>query len=114
MMARLLLAGVGVTYGHFLLVFLCVPIVVLGVILRRHLTGQYVRIVGSLALIAVAYTTPWDNFIVANGVWTYDPARVWGIILGYVPLEEYLFFVLQPALAGLVLLALRTRGWAAS
>lgn len=97
------------TYGQFLLIFLVIPIVVLGFVLRRQLTVGYVRVVGMMALVAFLYATPWDNLIVAQGVWTYDPARVAGIILGWVPLEEYLFFLLQPVLAGLVVLALLTR-----
>ena len=97
------------TYGQFLLIFLVAPILVLGLVLRRQLTLGYLRVVGIMALVAFAYATPWDNLIVAQGVWTYDPARVAGIILGWVPLEEYLFFLLQPVLAGLVVLALLTR-----
>ncbi len=60
-------------------------------------------------LVALAYTTPWDNYLVATGVWYYDPARVWNIVLGYVPLEEYLFFVLQVTLTGLITLWLIRR-----
>ena len=104
--------GALVSYGHFLLVFLVLPIIVLAFVLRRHLTRQYARALLGLAAIAFAYTTPWDNAIVALGVWGYDPALVWGIVLGWVPLEEYLFFLLQPMLSGLILLALlaRSRG----
>jgi lycopene cyclase domain-containing protein len=53
-----------------------------------------------LVTVAVAYTTPWDNYLVASRVWWYDPKLVTGIILGYVPLEEYTFFVLQTLLTG--------------
>jgi lycopene beta-cyclase len=109
MMARDIPLGALVSYGQFLLVFLVVPIVVLAFLLRRHLTVRYARTVLTLALIAFAYTTPWDNWIIALGVWGYDPALVWGIVIGWVPLEEYLFFLLQPMLGGLIVLALLTR-----
>jgi lycopene cyclase domain-containing protein len=102
-------SGSLVTYGQFLVIFLVIPIIVLGVILRRDLTWGYARVVGLMGLIAFGYATPWDNLIVAQGVWSYDPDRVAGIILGWVPLEEYLFFLLQPILAGLIVLALLTR-----
>jgi lycopene cyclase domain-containing protein len=59
--------------------------------------------------LAVAYTTPWDNYLVATRVWWYDPARTMGVTLGWVPLEEYLFFVLQTFLAGLLLFSLMRR-----
>ena len=109
MMGRDTLVGTLVSYGHFLLVFLVLPILGLAFLLRRQLTVRYVRTVLGMALIAFVYTTPWDNAIVALGVWGYDPALVWGIVLGWVPLEEYLFFLLQPLLGGLIVLALLVR-----
>ena len=53
-----------------------------------------------MPLLAVVYTTPWDNYLVWKGVWSYPPDRVLGLI-GYVPYEEYAFFILQSLLAGL-------------
>ena len=85
------------------------PIVVLSFVLRRHLTARYLSHVAVLAIIALVYTTPWDNAIVMMGVWSYDPALIAGIVLGVIPLEEYLFFVLQTMLTSLVLLALLRR-----
>ena len=82
------------------------PIVVLSFVLRRHLTARYLSHVAVLAIIALVYTTPWDNAIVAMGVWSYDPSLIGGIVLGVVPLEEYLLFLLQTILSGLILLAL--------
>lgn len=52
-------------------------------------------------LLAVLYTTPWDNYLVATGVWYYNPDLVTGIVLAYVPIEEYIFFILETILAGL-------------
>jgi len=56
--------------------------------------------------LAVAYTTPWDNYLVATRVWWYDKKLVNGLVLGYVPIEEYTFFVLQTALTGMWLLTM--------
>lgn len=100
------------TYFGFLLRFLVIPIVILLLLTyrdeRKYPPMQYFQnghtvwgiIVLHIAL-AVIYTTPWDNYLVASGVWTYNPALVSGIVLGYVPLEEYIFFVLETLLAGL-------------
>ena len=52
-------------------------------------------------ILAVTYTTPWDNYLVATGVWFYNPDLVTGIVFGYVPIEEYTFFVLETLLSGL-------------
>ena len=97
------------TYSSFLVLFLIVPIVLFSALLRSNLTVKRWRALAALALIALTYTTPWDNYLVANGIWTYDPERVMGVTLGWVPLEEYGFFVLQPFLTGLVLFGLRDR-----
>jgi lycopene cyclase domain-containing protein len=58
-------------------------------------------------LIALIYTTPWDNYLIANNVWWYDPNLVTGVTLGWVPIEEYTFFVVQTLLTGFWILALR-------
>ena len=57
--------------------------------------------IGIHILLALIYTTPWDNYLVATGVWYYNPQLVTGIVFGYVPIEEYTFFVLETLFAGL-------------
>jgi lycopene cyclase domain-containing protein len=59
--------------------------------------------------VALVYTTPWDNYLVATRVWWYDPALVAGITFGWVPVEEYAFFLLQPILTALWLAFLARR-----
>ncbi len=111
------------TYFGFLLRFLVIPIVILlGLSLWDRRQGRQRAsslrawpvwaAIGLHILIALVYTTPWDNYLVATSVWWYDPALVTGWVLGWVPIEEYTFFVLQPILAGLWLafLALRLDG----
>jgi lycopene beta-cyclase len=61
------------------------------------------------AAVAVAYTTVWDNYLVYSGIWSYDRRLVSGLRIGWVPLEEYTFFVLQPLLTGSLLLWLARR-----
>ncbi len=99
------------TYFGFLLRFLVLPILALLVMtwldwrarrpLRGFDAGRIAFGIGLHVLLAVVYTTPWDNYLVATGVWSYNPALVTGIVFGYVPLEEYTFFVLETILAGL-------------
>lgn len=105
------------TYFGFLGVFLVVPIALLlaaaAVDTRR---GRWLPdalrswpswvVILAHAIIAVVYTTPWDNYLVATRVWWYDPKLVTGVLIGYVPIEEYTFFVLQPILTGLWLMFL--------
>jgi lycopene cyclase domain-containing protein len=100
------------TYFGFLLRFLVIPISVLLAITywenRRNKPFHGFRSGHAIwfgiaihVLLAVFYTTPWDNYLVATGVWYYNPDLVTGIVLGYVPIEEYTFFVLETILAGL-------------
>jgi lycopene cyclase domain-containing protein len=97
-------------YPLFLLVFLVIPIALLALLLREKIRAQWWLVTLALTiLLALLYASPWDNYLVATGVWSYDPARVWNIILGHVPLEEYLFFVLQPILGALITLGLLRR-----
>ena len=99
-------------YFGFLLRFLVIPILIFLAIaywdrkknkqIHGFRNGQAVWIgIAVHVLLAVAYTTPWDNYLVATGVWYYNPDLVTGIVLGYVPIEEYTFFVLETILAGL-------------
>ena len=108
------------TYFAFLAIFVGIPIVLLlGVAWLDVRAGRQRAaaltnwpVAGGILLhmlIALIYTTPWDNYLVATGVWWYDPALVTGIVLGWVPIEEYTFFLVQPILAGLWLTALARR-----
>jgi lycopene cyclase domain-containing protein len=93
------------SYLGFHLIFTIPPIVVVAVILFvRHRSNLLAMLPGIalIAAVAVLYTTPWDNYLVFKEVWTYGDDRVLGTI-GYVPLEEYAFFVLQTILTGLLL-----------
>ena len=92
------------SYFTFHFIFTLPPILLLALVQRQPLAG-----IGGLrawlglpliALLALVYTTPWDNYLIWRDVWHYGTERVVGT-LGYVPVEEYLFFLLQPILTGL-------------
>jgi lycopene cyclase domain-containing protein len=100
------------TYFGFLLVFLVIPIILFsslqlwlaqrGAPVRDQKIRKAIWIaMGVQIALALIYTTPWDNHLVATAVWGYSPKMVTGVTLGYVPLEEYIFFVLETLLVGL-------------
>ena len=100
------------TYFGFLLRFLFLPILIfLAITYRDHRRNKQIRgfrngravwsAIALHVLLAVVYTTPWDNYLVATDVWYYNPDLVTGILLGYVPIEEYTFFVVETILSGL-------------
>jgi lycopene cyclase domain-containing protein len=104
------------TYFGFLARFLGIPILLLLLalfLLRKRQapwSGRRPALIILLHIgLALFYTTPWDNYLVATNVWWYDPQLVTGITIGWVPIEEYTFFVLQPILASLFLLLLPWR-----
>lgn len=110
------------TYFAFLGWFLVIPLLILGALnwwdgrngrrLPPSLHGwPPAFVIGAHVLVALIYTTPWDNYLVATGVWWYNPALVTGLVLGWVPIEEYTFFVLQTIATSFWLLLLARR-WA--
>jgi len=101
-----------VSYFGFLLRFLLPPLCLLAMLnlwdgwrgrkLPSEMRGQPAWVVVlAHVVVAVVYTTPWDNYLVATRVWWYDPARVIGLTFGWVPVEEYMFFILQTIMTGL-------------
>ncbi|RME57749.1 MAG: lycopene cyclase domain-containing protein, partial [Caldilineae bacterium] len=108
------------TYWGFHLRFLLPPLALMALLLwwdarrgrgepanLRNFPGWAVVLLH--VVIALLYTTPWDNYLVATQVWWYDPNLVSGVTLGWVPMEEYAFFVLQTLLTGAWLLWLARR-----
>jgi len=100
------------TYFGFLLRFLFIPILAFLFItlwdaqknkqIPGFRNGRAVWIgIAVHVVLAVVYTTPWDNYLVATGVWYYNPELVTGLVLGYVPIEEYTFFIVETILSGL-------------
>jgi len=123
MSATMAMTGMKITYGQFLLLCLCMPIAGLALLVLRDQLKKPIRerlktqwrgwtpwvALAVLIVIAVVYTAPWDNHLIAQGVWWYDPALVSGVTLGRIPLEEFLFFPLQTILIGLWILWLIPR-----
>jgi len=110
------------TYLGFLAVFVLPPILLLAWSLARGVDPESMaarsRLAAAgtalMALLAVAYTAPWDNYLIGVGVWWY-PEEVVSRTVGNAPVGEYLFFVLQPVLTLLWLFHLRaepTEEWA--
>ncbi|MFT5194701.1 MAG: lycopene cyclase domain-containing protein [Cellvibrionaceae bacterium] len=109
------------TYFRFLQIFLVSPLILFSVLCliqyRSEIitpiafkTWRLASITLTLVGIAVVWTTPWDNYLVMTAVWWYDPSLVSGFVIGYVPIEEYIFFVLQTVLTTLITIFLM-RHW---
>lgn len=120
------LLNCGMTYLQFHFVFILPLIAILGFLAWRDVqkgkllagnlggSNQAALIsIGIHLLLAMLYTTPWDNYLVYRNVWGYPEGRVL-FTIGYVPFEEYLFFLFQTMIAALCLFFLARRGNAVS
>ena len=57
--------------------------------------------------IATIYTIPWDNYLIYSNSWSYPSERIL-FTIGYVPIEEYMFFGLDAAIVcGIFLIAFK-------
>jgi len=97
------------TYLGFLLIFLVPPIVLLLLLLRGTLRRAQWTALALLTLIALLYTSPWDNYLVIRGVWTFDREKILNVFIWHVPLEEYVFYMLQVLMSGLFVVWLLRR-----
>lgn len=64
------------------------------------------------SLILVLYLI-WDFWAISKGSWFFDPDQILGImLLGKLPIEEFLFFIIVPLMTVLTYLALiKLTGW---
>ena len=96
------------TYWKFHLFLMLPAIAVLLYLVGRTKVPVFRGVISGFVVMAIAallYTAPWDNYLISRHVWSYDPDHVtMSMRIGYVPLEEYCFFILQPILTGLYLL----------
>ncbi len=83
------------TYARFHLLLLVPMLVGILWLARRRIGARHLLFLAGFSCIVVGWTAPWDNAAVARGLWSFDPARVSGIWIGRLPIEEFAFFLLQ-------------------
>ena len=57
-------------------------------------TSGEIEALGLVLLAVLLFTTPWDNLAAKWGIWGF-PREKYSVRLGYLPIEEYAFFLLQ-------------------
>lgn len=82
------------TYMQVHLYFTLPPTILLYLLIRPVISSFDRMKMLTLCILAVTYTTPWDNYIIYHKAWWYRKDAVIGTI-GWVPIEEYIFFVIQ-------------------
>lgn len=83
------------TYFRFHWIF-NIPLLVVLILIGWREPWQYgdSRAMEWVVLAAFVFTTPWDNYAARRGMWGF-PREKYTLQIGYLPVEEYLFFVLQ-------------------
>jgi lycopene cyclase domain-containing protein len=83
------------TYLRFHLIFNLPLLVVLAAITGPFPWSRGEFWAATLVLLAVmVFTSPWDNLAAKWGIWGF-PREKYTLRIGYLPVEEYLFFILQ-------------------
>jgi lycopene cyclase domain-containing protein len=83
------------TYFRFHLIFnLPVLVVLLLLNSRYHWWGGELAALGFVLIAVMVFTTPWDNLAAKWGIWGF-PREKYSLRIGYLPVEEYAFFILQ-------------------
>jgi lycopene cyclase domain-containing protein len=83
------------TYFRFHLIF-NLPVRVVLTVLNWHprfRVGEPTAF-GLVLLAVMVFTTPWDNLAAKWGIWGF-PRQKYSLRIGYLPVEEYIFFLLQ-------------------
>lgn len=72
------------------------PVLVLALVLAggRFWSVEGLVTAGVLLGIVMVFTSPWDNWAARCGIWGFREGRYWRKV-GYLPVEEYAFFVIQ-------------------
>lgn len=88
------------TYMDVHLTYTLPVVAVLGLVTWPFASRLELFKIAFVCTMALVYTTPWDNYIIYHGAWTYLPENILAVI-GYVPVEEYAFFIVQTLLTSL-------------
>ena len=75
------------TYLEFLILFIGIPLVAISfwAYKKQCLDKQTIIGISLMSLIALVYTTPWDNYLIMENIWSYPEGAVLGTI-GYLPI----------------------------
>jgi putative membrane protein len=85
----------GVTYWGFHLRFNLPVLLLLAVVApERTWHPQALGVLAGLLVVVMVFTSPWDNWAARCGIWGFAEGKYWRKV-GYLPVEEYAFFIIQ-------------------
>ncbi len=90
------------------LVFIFLGTVWLEIILKARVYQKLKRLILTIIPVVILMVI-WDFYAIRNNHWFFDPEKTTGItLLGFLPLEELLFFIIVPIAALLSFEAVRS------
>ena len=90
------------------LAFILFGTVWLEIILQARVLRKLKRIVLTITPVVILFVI-WDYYAITNNHWLFDETKVTGItLIGFLPLEELLFFIIVPIAALLSFEAVRS------
>lgn len=90
------------------LVFIFLGTVWLEIILKARVYQKFKRLILTIIPVVVLMVI-WDYYAIINNHWFFDPEKTTGItLIGFLPLEELLFFIIVPIAALLSFEAVRS------
>lgn len=82
------------TYAQFHFLFNLPLLLILWYFGGKEMPSELSYFILILLGMVVLFTSPWDNWAVKRGIWGFSKERFW-FKIGYLPLEEYLFFLIE-------------------
>ncbi|HSK25502.1 MAG TPA: lycopene cyclase domain-containing protein [Jiangellales bacterium] len=93
------------------LVFVVLTTLPLELYLGVRVWRRFRRLLLSVLPVAAVFAV-WDLYAIAQDHWDFHPEQTTGVVIGTLPLEEILFFLVVPVAAIMTLEAVRVvRGW---
>lgn len=90
------------------LVFIFLGTVWLEIILKARVYQKFKRLILTIIPVVILMVI-WDYYAIVNNHWFFDPEKTTGItLIGFLPLEELLFFIIVPIAALLSFEAVRS------
>lgn len=82
----------GGSYLVWLAIFVWLPTAVIWMV-SFELLWRYKITMLHVMVFSLIFSVPWDIFAIRNEIWFFPPESNIGVVIGSLPLEEYLFMV---------------------
>lgn len=97
------------TYIKWLIIFLSSPLLLLWII-NFKLLWRYKRTIAFCICWALIFSIPWDYWAIQTKIWLFPQDTNIGLLLGGIPLEEFIFYVLATVFVSSITILVKQYG----